>query len=206
MTLEEIKKFLNENKGKADIKAVLIAYLQGDLTVEEAQKMVSENKTLSSWLDSEKDKHLAKGLETWKTNNLQSEIDKEVKKRFPKKDEKEIELEKIKAQLQKMESEKKREELKNQAIKVANDKKLPLDIVDYFLGEDQETTTKNLASLEKVFNSHTQKIVDERLKGGYKPPGDNSGKTLTLEAIKNMSEDEINENWDAVQEVMKENQ
>ncbi|MEI5909409.1 DUF4355 domain-containing protein, partial [Bacillus spongiae] len=144
MNLEEVKKFLEENKGKADVKSILIGYLQGDLTVEEAQKMVSESTTLKSLVDSEKDKHFAKSLDTWKSNNLQGEIDKEIKKRFPEKDEKDVELEKIKAQLEKMESEKKREELRNEAIKVANEKKLPLDLVDFMLGENQETTNTNL--------------------------------------------------------------
>ncbi|MEI5909460.1 DUF4355 domain-containing protein, partial [Bacillus spongiae] len=98
--------------------------------------------------------------------------------------------------------EKKREELRNEAIKVANEKKLPLDLVDFMLGENQETTNTNLETLEKVFSSHTQQIVEERLKGGYKPPSNNDGKTLTIEAIQNMSEDEINENWEAVQQVL----
>ena len=45
----------------------------------EGAKFLSENEEGRRWFDSEKDKHLEKGLKTWKDNNLQREIDKKIK-------------------------------------------------------------------------------------------------------------------------------
>ena len=41
-------------------------------------------------------------------------------------------------------------------------KKLPKDIIKYFIGEDEETTNKTLA-LESIF-SHVETLAQERLK------------------------------------------
>ena len=62
----------------------------------------------------------------------------------------------------------------------------------------------NFQGLEESFNKEVQKAVEKRLKNeGYNPPKDTSGNTLTLESIKNMSQAEINNNWDKVKEILK---
>ena len=103
-----------------------------------------------------------------------------------------------------MKQEKQQESLTNQAIKIASDKKLPLPLVDFFIGADEETTKTNLEVFESVFQSSVQAIVEQRLKGeGYYPPKDNEKGTLTLEALKGMSQAEINQNWDSVKQLLK---
>ncbi len=206
MELEQVKQFFESNKDNDDVKG----YLQGlsTPTLDGIQKFVSDNQDAKKWFDSEKDKHFDKGLKTWleKTypTKLQEELDKEIKKRYPEKDAKDLELDKIKAELAKIQAEKVKETLTNKAIKVANEKKLPLDLVDFFISEDEEKTTANLAKLEEVFNKHAQSLVEERLKGsGYTPPANLDGKTLTLDMIKGMSEADIQKNWEAVQQVLK---
>ncbi len=42
------------------------------------QTFFTQNEDGKRWLDSERDKHLNKGLDTWKANNLQKEIDKKI--------------------------------------------------------------------------------------------------------------------------------
>ena len=57
--------------------------------------------------------------------------------------------------------------------------------------------------VSKAFQEAVEKTVNERLAGG-KPPKKAETKTIyTLDQIKNMSADEINKNWEAVQEAMK---
>jgi hypothetical protein len=198
MTLEELKKFIEENKDNQEVST----YLQGlfPMTVEEVQKFVSENQDGRKWFDSEKDRHFSKGLETFKEKTMPSILDAEIKKRFPEKDAKDLELEKIKAELQKIQSEKVRESLTNKAIKLANEKKLPLDIVDFFISEDEDKTTSNLSKLEEVWGNQLKVAVEERLKSStYVPPNNtNSGKTFTKEQLAKMSPDEINANWGSI--------
>jgi hypothetical protein len=149
------------------------------------------------------DKRTTKSLETWKTNQLEGLLDTEIKKRFPAKDEKEIEMEKLRAEVEKMKQEKQREQLTSQAIKIASEKKLPLQLVDFFIGTDESTTTANLTAFEQSLQLAVQQQVEQRLKGdGYTPPADSTGKTFTLDTIKGMSQDEINKNWEQVKQAL----
>ena len=125
-----------------------------------------------SWLDSVKDKHLQKGLETWKTNNLQKEIDKKITELYPEENEEKKQLRELNSKIEKMEQEKQREILKNKALTVAAEKKLPIsNIVDLLLGKDEESTLENIGKIEAVFGDSVQSAVEERLKSdSYTPP------------------------------------
>ena len=183
MTFEEVKEFLESEAGKASEVA---AYLQelNPLTVARVQEYIDKTPEGKSWADSVKDKHLQKGLETWKANNLESLLDDEIKKRFPEKDEKELEVEKLRAEIEKMKYEKQRESLTNKAIKIATEKSLPIELVDFFIGADEQATVSNVKVLEDTFGQHVQKMVEQRLKGdGYVPPKDNDGRQSNLESL-----------------------
>jgi len=79
MTLEEAKQYMEENKSSDEVKA----YLQGLVNVEGVQNFFTQSEDGKRWLDSERDKHLNKGLDTWKANNLQKEIDKKIHELYP---------------------------------------------------------------------------------------------------------------------------
>lgn len=183
MTFQEVKEFLESEAGKA---SEVTAYLQGlnPLTVARVQEYIDKTPEGKSWGDSLKDKHLQKGLETWKSNNLESLLNDEIKKRFPEKDEKELEVEKLRAEIEKMKLEKLRETLSNKAIKIANEKNLPIELVDFFIGADEQATVSNVKGLEDTFGQYVQKMVEQRLKGdGYVPPKDNDGRQSSLESL-----------------------
>ena len=202
MNIEEVKNFINDNKESEDVKSYLQDF--NKVSVEGIEKYVTEDEEGKKWFDSVKDKHFNKALDTWKSNNLTKLIDDEVKKKFPSKDEKDIEVENLKVEIEKMKQEKLHEALTSKAIKIASDKNLPLNLVDFFIAQDEEATVNNLKVLEESFNKEVQKAVEKRLKNeGYNPPKDTSGNTLTLETIKNMSQAEINNNWDKVKEILK---
>jgi uncharacterized protein with gpF-like domain len=168
MTFEEVKKYIDENKGNNEVKA----YLQGLISVEGVQKFLTENEDGKRWLDSERDRHLEKGLKTWKENNLQKEIDKRIKELYPEETEEKKQFRELNDKIQKMELEKQREVLKNKALTIASEKKLPISkIVDLVLGSDEETTVSNIGRFEEIFSASVQSAVEERLKSnGYNPP------------------------------------
>ncbi|WP_313757182.1 DUF4355 domain-containing protein [Tissierella sp.] len=194
MDINEVKQFIESNKDNEEVKN----YIGGFITSDRVESFLGNDdgkKLLQPKLDS----YFTKGLETWKSNNLEKLIDEEIKKRFPAKDVKDIELEKVKAELEKIKVDALRKELTNKALLVADEKKLPKDLVEYFIGNDEETTNKNLEALESVFSKHIEALVQERLKGsGYTPPkGGEEGK-ISMEDLSNMSIDEINKLWDKV--------
>ncbi|MEC1178533.1 DUF4355 domain-containing protein [Metasolibacillus meyeri] len=58
-------------------------------------------------------------------------------------------------------------ELRSETLNMLADKKynLPADVIELVLGEDAETTTKNIETFKQVFDAAVQKVVDERLAG-----------------------------------------
>ncbi|MGG1650085.1 DUF4355 domain-containing protein [Paenibacillus sp. NRS-1780] len=201
MNLEQMKQLIEDNQTNEEWQT----YLQGlsPYSVEGIEKFIQSNSQAKSWFDSTVDKRSAKSLETWKTNHLESAVDAEIKKRFPAKDEKEIEVEKLRAEVENMKLEKQRERLTSQAIKIASEKKLPLPLVDFFVGTDEEATTANLAMLEQSLQLAIQQQVEQRLKGdGYTPPASSTSSTFTLDSIKGMSPNEINQHWDQVKQAL----
>jgi len=175
MTFEEVKKYVEENRTSEDLKT----YLQGSVSVDGVQKFLSENEEGKRFLDSERDKHLSKGLDTWKFNNLQKEIDKRVLELYPEETPEKKQLRELNVKIEKMESEKQREVLKNKALTIAAEKKLPINkIVDLLIANDEETTVSNIGKFEEIFGASVQTAVEERLKGnGYTPPNNGGQNT-----------------------------
>lgn len=201
MSLEQMKQLIEENQTNEEWQT----YLQSlnPYSVEGIEKFIQSNQQAKSWFDSTVDKRSAKSLETWKANHLEDLLNAEIKKRFPTKDEKDIEVQKLRAEVENMKLEKQRERLTNQAIKIASEKKLPLPLVDFFIGADEEATTANLAMLEQSLQSAIQQQVEQRLKGdGYTPPASSTSSTFTLDSIKRMSPNEINQHWDQVKQAL----
>lgn len=202
MTLEKMKEFIEQNKEDEGVKE----YLKGlapKVDVSGIQKLADEDSEVKSWLDSIKDKHASKSLETWKTNNLEKLISEEVTKRNPSETPEQKQIRELTERLNKKEQDEQRQILLNKALVYADEKKLPKDVLEYFLGEDEDTTKANLEKFESVFTNHVESLVNERLKdSSYTPPKGESGKKLTLQEIEKMSQDEINKNWEQVREVL----
>lgn len=172
---DEIKQYFDTNKDSEDVKN----FLNGFTNVDVFKEKINTDPNFKSFMDSEKDKHSAKSLETWKTNNLQKLIDEGIAKANPTETPEQRQIRELTDRLNKQDTEKKRSDLTNKALKVAQEKKLPTELIDYFIGQDEESTTKNLEALEKAFNENVNKVADERLKGGYKPPKSNGNPNLT---------------------------
>lgn len=195
--LNDVQQFITNNQDNAEVQA----YVSGlnPINVDRVQKFISENEDGKKFIDSLKDKHFSKSLETWKTNNLEKLLNAEIDKRFPQADPKDKELADIKAQLDQMKHEKQHSDLLNQATKIATEKKLPLNLIDYFVGSDEDSTNNNLSKLEEVWNASLTSAIEAKLKdSSYTPPAGGSSKTtFTREQIANMSPEEINKLWDS---------
>lgn len=170
MVLEEVKQFLESEEGKTEeVGKLLSSYVP--ITKEKVQEYVEKEPDAKAWIDSVKDKHLQKGLETWKSNHLETIINDEIKKRFPEKSEQELEVERLKSEINKMKLEKEKETLTNKTMQIASERNLPIELAGFFIGENEESTLKNLTVLESAFQGSVQKALEERLKtNGYTPP------------------------------------
>jgi hypothetical protein len=173
MTIENFKEvtdYFETNKDSEEVKG----YIGGlnPVTPDRATAFLDteDGKRL---LQPKLDTYHSKSLESWKTNNVPKLVDEEVNKRFPKADPRDIALAKITSDFEAMKNEAARKDLTFKALKTATEKKLPTDLIDFFVGNDEETTSKNLEKFIATMAAHDEAIKTEFAKSNsYTPPKD----------------------------------
>ncbi len=203
--LKDLLKFVDIKDGKEeDLKN----YLEGLSVTPEGVKEYLDSEDGKKLLQPILDKYHTKSLESWKANNLdkitQEAVDQAIKEKYPDETD---DQKRLKALEQELDNEKKarnRELLRNKAISTATEKGLPIDVIDHFLGDDEDSTLANIAKFEDVWKQGTQAAVEGVFKDGGRRVGksDGSPKTYTREDVKQMSRDEINENWEDISKAM----
>lgn len=171
MNIQDIRAFLETNKDQPEVQsfvgelsAVSAEKVQGFLQTEEGKKVIQP----------ELDRYHAKGLDSWKKNNLQKLVDDEVKKLNPDKSPVEIELENLKRDLEAKDKAAQRLALKNKALAITSEKKLSVDdnILERFIADDEESTLANLEAFEAFAKAQYQSGVESVYKtGGRDIPG-----------------------------------
>src|SRR5690625_2229577 len=189
MDFEKIKQFIEENKDSKELQD----YLKGFSSISQDDvKAFLEQEEGKQLLQPRLDSYFAKGLESWKTNNLEKLINDEVKKRNPDLTDEQKRIKELEDYVQQKEREAIFQTNKNVALSYLNEKKLPSSLVDYFIGDDEDSTMKNINLFEEVFTNQLQQSVEDRLKSDGTDLNNNNSKqtTFTHEQLAAMSTDE----------------
>ncbi len=149
-------------------------FINKGLTLDAFKSKLKE-KDFKAFLEGEGGKDFEKRLKEWKKANLEKELEPFIQEKYPDlitdpTQKKILELEKKLADEQKANA---RKDLITEAIKYANEKKIPSNLVENFLGEDLEKTKVNLDSFVESINPWVQEQVDERLGASSWVPGGN---------------------------------
>jgi len=196
MDFNTVREFIEANKDNEDVKnyvggLVTPDRVKGYLDTEEGKKI----------LQPRLDQYFGKGLESWKANNLEKIIDEEVAKKNPAETEEQKRLRKLEKELETEKGARQREALKNRALSFATQKGLPIELVEYLVGHDEDSTLSNLAVLEQVWQTSLQSAVEGKFQeGGRKPVKPQDPQVLDP---KKMSTKDINAKWDKMKEKLK---
>ena len=156
------------------------------------------------------DARVTKGIETWRQNNLDKllteRVEQEISKRYPAETEEQKRLRALEQELAKEREARVRESLRVRALSEATTKGLPTEIVDHFLGTDEETTLANVGKLESVWKAALQRAVEERFAAGGRQPvrtsPDDRQTTFTEEQSARMSPEERRQKWPEIMKAM----
>lgn len=159
------------------------------------------------------DRRVSKALETNRTK-MQADIEKQIadakteaeKMAKMNADQKaQYEREKQEKELADREAAITKRELTATAKEQLAEKGLPISLAAILNYTNAEECAASIDAVGKAFQEAVEKAVTDRLAGG-KPPKKADGATAyTMDQIRNMSAEEINKNWDAVQAAMKNN-
>lgn len=169
MNLEEIRSFIEQNKDNQEVQGFL-SELRGTPSIDEIQRLANENDDIRTWLQSEKDRHFSKGLETWKAKTMPGLIEEEIRKRYPEETPEQIEIKKLRAEIEQERRERKLATNRAKAKDIASKKELPADLVDFFVSADESTTLEAIEQFEKAWSAAINKAVEGRFKDNAREP------------------------------------
>lgn len=182
MEFNDIQTYITENAENEDVKD-LIKSFQQPITRDAVETWCKDGEG-RSWLDRTCDLYSNKAVETARNNaiakfkeeELPKIIEEELKKaNNKKKTPEQLELEELKAKFEALEKEKAKADMTTKYTKVLTEKGLNTDLINFVLGENDETTTQNIESIEKIINGAVDNGVKNKLSSSsYTPPSESN--------------------------------
>lgn len=171
-SLEDEADVLETLKEQEEIKGLIKPFDVEKITLEDFKKVITENKEIKGYYTSEKDRAVSKGIETFKSNNLQKLIDEELKKKSNEGlSEEAIQLKELQAKFEALEKEKIISELKGKYTKSLAEKGLSTELVNFVFNEDEEVFNSNVDKINSILQSSINAKTKEILNNNeYIPP------------------------------------
>lgn len=189
MLKSELLALINEADDNADIDEIILSngFAKPITDVEGLNKLLESDKSLQGLFD----KKVTTGIENFKKNGMQKIIEAEVLKRTGKNETPEQkEIRELKERLDKADKEKAKAEMISKYKDVLTEKKIPSNMIDFLLAEDDETTGANIELFENSMKQYIETGIKAKLGDSeYTPPtgGGNVGRVTWEQVIDNPS-------------------
>ncbi|WP_294131800.1 DUF4355 domain-containing protein [uncultured Clostridium sp.] len=189
MNKAELLALINEVDDNADIDEIILSngFAKPITDVEGLNKLLESDKSLQGLFD----KKVTTGIENFKKNGMQKIIEAEVLKRTGKNETPEQkEIRELKERLDKADKEKAKAEMISKYKDVLTEKKIPSNMIDFLLAQDDETTEANIELFENSMKQYIETGIKAKLGDSeYTPPtgGGNVGKVTWEQVIDNPS-------------------
>ena len=182
-SLEDESDVLDTLKEQEEIKGLIKPFDVEKITLEDFKKVITDNKEIKGYYTSEKDRAVSKGIETFKSNNLQKLIDEELKKKSNEGlSEEAIQLKELQAKFEALERKKTISELKGKYTKFLAEKGLNAELVDFVFNEDEEIFNSNVERINNILQNSINLKTNEILNNNeYIPPTSGGGSINTAE-------------------------
>lgn len=159
------------------------------LTIEDFQKIVTENQTIKGYNQSAIDSAVSKGVETFKNGKMQEVIKKAVDEaKNGKKTPEQEQIEALKKQFEDSQAELNKERTMNKLSATLKDKQLPIELANFAYGDGQEESiNKNIDTLQSILNTAVDNGVKAKLgTSSYTPPADSATNALNSQIAQAM--------------------
>ena len=187
MLKTELLALINDVEDNAQIDEIILGngFAKPITDVDGLNSLLASNKELQGLFD----KKVTTGIENFKKNGMQKLIEAEVLKRTGKDETPEQkEIRELKERLDKADKEKARAEMVAKFKDVLTEKKIPSNMIDFLLAQDEETTGANI----ELFQNSMKQYIDSEVKAKlgdseYIPPtnGGQTGKITWEQVIEN---------------------
>lgn len=187
MNKTELLALINEVDDNADIDEIILSngFAKPITDVEGLNKLLESDKSLQGLFD----KKVTTGIENFKKNGMQKLIEAEVLKRTGKNETPEQkEIRELKERLDKADKEKAKAEMISKYKDVLAEKKIPSNMIDFLLAQDDETTEANIELFENSMKQYIETGIKAKLGDSeYTPPVGGGQIGITKEQFNKMS-------------------
>lgn len=187
--LELIKSVADDADIDETLKGSSLAELfKKGLTLDDVKNFIEGNEDGRQYLQSYGDKRVTDGIKNWKDKNLQTLINDEVLKvTGKKKTPEQLKIEELEKQFNEQKLKAERAETIAKYKDVLAEKKIPMEMMDYFLTDDEGTTNTRIDNFTTYVDGMVKSSVKEKIaSGSYIPPGENGAGDLTVDDIAKM--------------------
>lgn len=186
MLKSELIELIKEMEDDSNIDEVILG--QGfakPIDLEGFKDLLANNEEIKGYHTSLLDSAVSKGVESFKKNKMPKYIEEEIKKKSNEgKTPEQIELEELKNTIANMQKEKARAELSSKYIKILGEKKLPTELIDFILNDDETVIDNNITKFETLFNTYVDNGIKARIGDNtYTPPKGQTVKSMTKQEL-----------------------
>lgn len=185
-------KIIEKAKDDEDINSLLAGtdieeeFKGEEPTLDVFKQKIKTDKAFKAFIESENDTHHSKALKTMKEKGTwESEFADVLTQKYPEliTDPTQKKLLELQQELAKERANNARKDLLGDATKYALEKKLPVGLVEKFLGDDLDTTKSNLDGLADLWSKDLESAMNEKMKSSSYVPGNGSdGKPISIGA------------------------
>ena len=145
-------------------------------------KYLSEKEDGRKYMDTYADTRVTSGIETWKRNHLQEEVEKELQKydlkNSTKKTPEQLEIEELKKKFEESERKALKLERTNKLNKQLKENNIDTKLVDLFYSDDDDDIKNRIELYTSTFNDNVKNEVAKRVhEGSYTPAEGQANKT-----------------------------
>lgn len=174
MLKSELLNKLSAIEDTADIDAEILnlGFAKPIDSIDTFKEMLANNQLIKGFYASEKDRAVTNGIKTYEEKTLPTKVAEALKAKSNEgKSPAEIKLEEMQKQLDALKNEKIRAEMSSKYTKALTEKGLDAGLVDFVLGNDDETTNANIEKINALIASAVDAQVKSKLnQGGNQVP------------------------------------
>jgi len=164
----EVVDYITANSENEDVKN----YISGvnKMDINGVKSFLETNEEGKGYLNSYSDSKVTKGIETFKTNNLQKLIDAELLKKNPSLTPQELKIQELEQKFADMEKSKTKVEQMSKYKDVLQQKKIPSNMVDFLINDDETVTNANITLFEDSMKSYIEEAIKAKFGNNVKIP------------------------------------
>lgn len=162
MDINEVKQWIKDNQNQPEVAS----YITGLVTSDRVQVFL-ETEEGKRFMQPKMDQYFTKGLETWKTNNLEKLVNDRITEQNPGETEQDKRIKALELSLATAEKARTKQETRAKAILKLTEKKYPLGLVDLISADNDTELNGKLETL----NSNLEQYAKELIEGKYKEQG-----------------------------------